>query len=463
MRVLAKNKNDCFYFFLVGLVLAAAVVVSGAEHASKIPATSAAQILTEENFFNFLQTHDSAFVDFDAPWCVWCQRLLPTWDKFAQEVKKQKLPLGVGRMDCMSQADLCRKQKIMAFPTLRWFRKGEAETPDYKMDRTVYALMDFAKRKLHIEDKDKSGDDKESGEEEKESGDEDAPDDGVAIPNEIHGQSHSKTDMFTKCQSAGLSYGKINQRFSQMGGNEFTDYNALQQAKIAPTCHSASSNARGTYNSFFSPCEFQFHVIPNGKRSSSSSFHLSTGCSSGNVYNADKKQADKEEGGDPDEEETLMDYVRGWPDECVGDYRRCYSVSKDSEAMIFLPHFCRNNWEIPEAVTHISVTCKDDKVEAIKKQQEASENKNNSHIGNMHLAQMAKHHRERLVILLIVVALACCCCWTVLCLGYTHVVVPYLKAIKRSKSDPDLQSLVNAVDGTKETATPTANIKMVHI
>ena len=109
--------------------------------------------LTEANFDEFLQANDMAFVDLFAPWCVWCQRLAPTWEKFAQEVKKENMPIGVGKIDCMAQANLCRKQKIMAFPTLRWFQNGEAVTPDYKMDRTVDALVGFAKRKLEMDER----------------------------------------------------------------------------------------------------------------------------------------------------------------------------------------------------------------------------------------------------------------------------------------------------------------------
>mmetsp|Transcript_11030 Transcript_11030/g.14536 ORF Transcript_11030/g.14536 Transcript_11030/m.14536 type:complete len:482 (+) Transcript_11030:149-1594(+) len=109
--------------------------------------------LTKDNFDDFMKKNEMAFVDMFAPWCVWCQRLAPTWEKFAQEVKKGGMPVGVGKIDCVAQAELCRQQKIMAFPTLRWYHAGEAVQPDYKMDRTVQALVAFAKRKLEMDDK----------------------------------------------------------------------------------------------------------------------------------------------------------------------------------------------------------------------------------------------------------------------------------------------------------------------
>jgi thiol-disulfide isomerase/thioredoxin len=116
--------------------------------------------ITEENWPAFVEENEMAFVDMFAPWCVWCQRLAPTWEKFAIEVKKLEMPVGVGIIDCMAQANLCRTQKVMAFPTLRWFQRGEPISPDYKMDRTVQALTGFARRKLEMDQKFKEWDKK---------------------------------------------------------------------------------------------------------------------------------------------------------------------------------------------------------------------------------------------------------------------------------------------------------------
>jgi len=116
--------------------------------------------LTEENFEQFLKENEMAIIDLFAPWCVWCQRLAPTWEKFAQEVRKEGMPVGVASVDCVAHANLCRNQRIMAFPTIRWYQAGKAVTPDYKMDRTVSALMGFAKRKLEMDAKFKEWDKK---------------------------------------------------------------------------------------------------------------------------------------------------------------------------------------------------------------------------------------------------------------------------------------------------------------
>ena len=382
--------------------------------------------LSDSTFERVINSHDYVFVDFLAPWSVWDQRLAPIWEDFALAVRNQGHPLVVAKIDCTKFDDFCREQKIMAFPTLRFYQHGVAVRPDYKMDRTVRAFMHYARE--HMDDAladDNHQEDHAGGvvNPEQEEGD-----DAVAEEKEEEEpppHHEADLDMPYTCRSAGLGYGRPrDESQSDAGGDEFKEFNGLQ-VKVAPTCLSASSNARGKYNSFFAPCTFQFHVIPHAKQVRSS-MQLSTECTSDNLYSP--------QGGiNP---EPIADYVRSWPDECVGDYSRCYAVSKESDKKIFLPHFCRNSWEIPSSVTHISVDCHDDKKEALRQQDMGI-------LGsNPHAALMEKHHREKLVALLFIVLLLFCGCWAFLCLGYKYVVVPYLKAIKKSKSDADLQSLV---------------------
>ena len=87
---------------------------------------------------------------------------------FAEEVEKENMPLGVASVNCQDHVSICRKVRIMAFPTIRWYQKGEHITPDYKQDRTVHALTGFSKRKIELNDRYKNWE-KKSNDESKDS------------------------------------------------------------------------------------------------------------------------------------------------------------------------------------------------------------------------------------------------------------------------------------------------------
>eukprot|EP00956_Cyclotella_meneghiniana_P002745 scaffold3225_cov65-Cyclotella_meneghiniana.AAC.11 len=103
--------------------------------------------LDSDSIKDFLKENQDAIVDFFAPWCVWCQRLSPTWELFARKVTETQTNLGVGKVDCVAHAQLCMDEHILAFPTLRWYSNGKAVMPDYKGDRTVDAFMEYAKKR----------------------------------------------------------------------------------------------------------------------------------------------------------------------------------------------------------------------------------------------------------------------------------------------------------------------------
>ena len=93
------------------------------------------------------------------------------------------------QVDCVSNAQICRDQKIHAFPTLRLFRYDTPLPPDYNtvrsrsccmesrqagrqvdlrflgvsfvQDRTVQALKSYVTRKLNVEEKRKNWPDRD--------------------------------------------------------------------------------------------------------------------------------------------------------------------------------------------------------------------------------------------------------------------------------------------------------------
>lgn len=107
-----------------------------------------AKSLKQSEAEKYMTENEMVFIDFFAPWCKHCQRLAPTWEKFAQQVFNDGMPVGVATVDCTMERDLCSKYAITGYPTMQWFAKGEPAGPKYQADRTVDAIMAYAKQRV---------------------------------------------------------------------------------------------------------------------------------------------------------------------------------------------------------------------------------------------------------------------------------------------------------------------------
>lgn len=106
------------------------------------------------------------FVDFYASWCSHCRDLAPTWETLAEvmtdaaeakvddnmeehgheysdeeykEAVKLQLPVFIAKVDCVIHSELCMRQQIRGYPTLRLFHDGEHMT-DYRGHREVVEM-----------------------------------------------------------------------------------------------------------------------------------------------------------------------------------------------------------------------------------------------------------------------------------------------------------------------------------
>jgi thioredoxin domain-containing protein 5 len=81
------------------------------------------------------------FVKFYAPWCGHCKNLAPAWDQLASEHKDAGVT--VGKVDCTTNAETCRKYDIRGYPTLILFKNGKAEQKKYNGGRDVGSMKSF--------------------------------------------------------------------------------------------------------------------------------------------------------------------------------------------------------------------------------------------------------------------------------------------------------------------------------
>jgi len=120
-------------------------VSKGDEMEMAMDADAESPHLNPEEFATVLRDKKFVFIDFYAPWCIWCKRLAPTWEKFAKKLHDEHYHIAVRKVDCTKHQQLCNQQRIRAFPTMRLFKSG---TPiaDFDGPRTIEAITEWAGR-----------------------------------------------------------------------------------------------------------------------------------------------------------------------------------------------------------------------------------------------------------------------------------------------------------------------------
>jgi protein disulfide-isomerase-like protein len=111
----------------------------GAQQPEETSANSKVVTLTDENFHQEVVVKgEPIFVQFYAPWCGHCKRLMPTWDALALELLGETR---FGRIDCVPNEKTKDKYQIRGFPTLKLFMHGRSL--EFKGMRSPESLKAF--------------------------------------------------------------------------------------------------------------------------------------------------------------------------------------------------------------------------------------------------------------------------------------------------------------------------------
>ena len=98
-------------------------------------------------FDQFMHEEKPVLVDYWAPWCVYCRRITPAYEKIAEEYGDQ---LVIGKVNIDEESQLAEAEKIEVIPTLVLYRGGKAVdsivAPDSKaaIERFIQTAMERA-------------------------------------------------------------------------------------------------------------------------------------------------------------------------------------------------------------------------------------------------------------------------------------------------------------------------------
>lgn len=80
--------------------------------------------LTSQEFYEKIQGDTPVLVDFWAPWCVYCRRIAPAYEKIAQQYAGK---VTVAKVNIDDVPDVALREQIEVIPTLVLYQNGEAK------------------------------------------------------------------------------------------------------------------------------------------------------------------------------------------------------------------------------------------------------------------------------------------------------------------------------------------------
>jgi len=100
------------------------------------------KVLVGKNFEEVaLDKSKDVLVEFYAPWCGHCKKLVPIYDELAEKFAKSNPDVVIAKMD--STANEVESVKVDSFPTIKLFRKGDNKVIDYNGERTLEGMSKF--------------------------------------------------------------------------------------------------------------------------------------------------------------------------------------------------------------------------------------------------------------------------------------------------------------------------------
>eukprot|EP00549_Striatella_unipunctata_P022158 CAMPEP_0118681382 /NCGR_PEP_ID=MMETSP0800-20121206/4905_1 /TAXON_ID=210618 ORGANISM="Striatella unipunctata, Strain CCMP2910" /NCGR_SAMPLE_ID=MMETSP0800 /ASSEMBLY_ACC=CAM_ASM_000638 /LENGTH=587 /DNA_ID=CAMNT_0006577667 /DNA_START=93 /DNA_END=1856 /DNA_ORIENTATION=+ len=96
---------------------------------------------TNKSFGQIISSNKYVLVNYYAHWCKWSQHLRREWDKLVTDNNDNDVVYV--EINCAVYPELCCNQGVYLYPTIRFYRDGVKEGPDFRGSRTFEGMSAF--------------------------------------------------------------------------------------------------------------------------------------------------------------------------------------------------------------------------------------------------------------------------------------------------------------------------------
>jgi len=128
-----------YYTLFLEVVLFFALVFAEQKKFTYTPEVVA---LNKSNFDETVANAPQVIVKFYSPNCPHCKALAPIYEDVAKKVREQNVRVIVANIDCSVNGEICDKQSITRYPTLKFYKDGKFKA-EFDQKRTVENITEF--------------------------------------------------------------------------------------------------------------------------------------------------------------------------------------------------------------------------------------------------------------------------------------------------------------------------------
>jgi protein disulfide-isomerase A1 len=105
---------------------------------------SSVAVYTDANIEQALSENPFVMIEFYAPWCGHCKRLLPEYEEAAEIIGNKAV---LGKLDATVEKNSAKKYGISGYPTVLWFENGVMKE-EYDGQRKAKDIAKWVQEKI---------------------------------------------------------------------------------------------------------------------------------------------------------------------------------------------------------------------------------------------------------------------------------------------------------------------------